>query len=242
MSENNSPVDFPYYRGNPVSISGKVWLVPLVGVALAVWILLAQLPLFSHGWLQTGPSLMLTVLPLAGLAIVAGRHWVALFRQVGWKDIGWMFGFALLNYAIAIPLGFAAVHFIEAERNAGIASMAGADAGFQFLFFASSIPQLIGEELITIIPFLALLYLLTQKLGVPRRTAIIAAWLITAVWFAAIHLPTYNWNILQCLIVIGSARLVLTLAYLKTKNLWVSAGAHIINDWTTFAIVLVGTK
>jgi membrane protease YdiL (CAAX protease family) len=31
--------------------------------------------------------------------------------------------------------------------------------------------------------------------------------------------------------VIGSARLVLTWAYVWTKNIWVSTGAHIINDW-----------
>ena len=241
MNGKDLSPDFPYYRGAPVWISGKEWPVPLAAVALAGWILLVRLPIFSQGSWQAVPSLLLVILPLAGLALVAGRHWTALFRHVAWKDIGWMFGFALLNYAIAIPLGFAAVNLIEAERNAGIASMAEADVGLQALFFAISIPQLIGEELISIIPFLALLYLLDHKLRFPRRTAIIAAWLITAVWFAAIHLPTYNWNILQCLIVIGSARLVLTLAYLKTKNLWVSAGAHIINDWTTFAIVLVGT-
>ncbi|GAA1805491.1 hypothetical protein GCM10009749_12000 [Agromyces neolithicus] len=27
------------------------------------------------------------------------------------------------------------------------------------------------------------------------------------------------------------ARIALTLAFIRTKNLWVSAGAHIINDW-----------
>ncbi|GAB5349223.1 CPBP family intramembrane glutamic endopeptidase [Alteriqipengyuania sp. 357] len=242
MNGNDLSPDFPYYQGAPVWISGKEWLVPLAAVALAACILLARLPVFSQGSWQAVPSLLLVILPLAGLALVAGKHWTALFRHVAWKDIGWMVGFALLNYSIAIPLGLAAVNFVEAERNAGIASLAAGDAGFQILFFASSIPQLVGEELISIIPFLALLYLLTQKLSFSRRTAIIAAWLITAVWFAAIHLPTYNWNILQCLIVIGSARIVLTLAYLKTKNLWVSAGAHIINDWTTFAIVLVGTR
>jgi len=36
----------------------------------------------------------------------------------------------------------------------------------------------------------------------------------------------------QCLVVIGSARLVLTWAYIWSKNIWVSVGAHIINDFT----------
>ncbi|RYE67123.1 MAG: CPBP family intramembrane metalloprotease, partial [Oxalobacteraceae bacterium] len=65
------------------------------------------------------------------------------------------------------------------------------------------------------------------------------AWLLSAVVFGLAHLPTYGWNLVQCLVVIGSARLVLTLAYLKTKNIWVSFGAHVINDWTLFGTGLL---
>jgi len=50
------------------------------------------------------------------------------------------------------------------------------------------------------------------------------------------HLPTYDWNVVQCFAVIGTARLVLTAAYLRTRNLWVSYGAHILNDWSIFAV------
>lgn len=232
--------DYPYYKGWPVEISGVKWLVPLAGVALAVWILLDQPRIFTQGYLRLAPGVLLALLPLIGLALVAGRHWTALFRKVGLKDIGWMFAFALLNYVIAVPLGFIALEFIPTETNAGISGMANSDSAFQILFFVNSLPQLLGEELITIVPFLALLHFLTNKFGLSTRAAVIVAWLVTAVWFAAIHLPTYNWNILQCLILIGGARLVLTLAYLKTKNLWVSTGAHIINDWTTFTFALIG--
>ncbi|HWD62852.1 MAG TPA: hypothetical protein VG369_10180 [Humibacter sp.] len=43
----------------------------------------------------------------------------------------------------------------------------------------------------------------------------------------------------QALLVIGVARLVLTLAYIRAKNILVSTGAHIINDWASFTFVLV---
>ena len=89
------------------------------------------------------------------------------------------------------------------------------------------------------LPFLALMYFLFAKAGVSRKTAIVLAWIISAVWFGAAHLPTYDWNWVQAIIIIGSARIALTLAFIRTKNLWVSAGAHIINDWAfiTFAVV-----
>lgn len=44
----------------------------------------------------------------------------------------------------------------------------------------------------------------------------------------------------QCLLLIGTARLILTLPYLITRNLWVSTGAHIINDWIIFGMSLMG--
>jgi len=68
----------------------------------------------------------------------------------------------------------------------------------------------------------------------------LAAWLITAVLFGLMHLPTYGWNLVQCVAVIGSARLVLTLPWILTKNIWVSTGAHIVNDWLLFAMGLLG--
>ena len=39
---------------------------------------------------------------------------------------------------------------------------------------------------------------------------------------------------------IGSARIVLTLPWILTKNIWVSTGAHIINDWLLFGLSLLG--
>ncbi|MGD9712535.1 MAG: CPBP family intramembrane glutamate endopeptidase, partial [Thermomicrobiales bacterium] len=167
--------DYPFYKGWPVEISGVKWLVPLAGVALAVGILLDQPRMFTQGYLRFAPALLLALLPLIGLALVAGRHWTALFRKVGLKDIGWMFGFALLNYVIAVPLGFIVMKFVTTTTNAGISGMASGDNAAQAVFFLNSLPQLLGEELISIVPFLALLYYLTSKLGLSRRAAVIIA-------------------------------------------------------------------
>jgi membrane protease YdiL (CAAX protease family) len=234
--------DYPFYKGYPVEICALKWLVPLAFVGIGSWILLSQPEVFSKGYLRLAPSMLFAIFPLVGLALVAGRHWTALFRTVGLKDVGWMFAFAVLNYVITIVAGFLVMQMIETERNAGVSGMAQMSSPDQFLFFINSIPQLIGEELITIVPFLAILYFCHSKLDFGRNSSVIIAWLLTAIWFALIHLPTYNWNLLQCLLLIGGARLVLTLAYIKTKNLWVSAGAHIINDWTTFGLAIIGAS
>lgn len=241
MTEDVIERDYPFYRGDPVTLTGMQWLVVMVGVGLAVWVLLGHFAIFSQGYMGYGTSVLMTVLPLLGLILVAPRHWTALFRKIGWKDIGWMFAFAALNAVIAIPLGFLLVSLVEAQVNPGVDGLTTATNFDRTLFFLASLPQLMGEELVSILPFLAILYFLTQKLGFSRTAAVITAWIATAVWFAAIHLPTYNYNIIQCLIAIGGARLVLTLAYMKTKNLWVSFGAHVINDWMTFGLAVLAS-
>ncbi len=114
-------------------------------------------------------------------------------------------------------------------------TMSGVDIA---LLFIRTLPQLLGEEVLTMLPFLAILYALHSRGGLSRKGAIIGAWLISAAIFGAAHLPTYDWNVVQCFVVIGTARLMLTLPYIKTKNIWVSAGAHVFTDWTIFGVTL----
>jgi uncharacterized protein len=125
--------------------------------------------------------------------------------------------------------------------NPATAALKASSALDRIVIFGNMAPQLLGEELITILPFLALMALFSKHFGASRKTALVGAWLVSAVLFGLAHLPTYNWNVVQCLAIIGTARLVLTLPWIMTKNLWVSAGAHIINDWTLFGIGLLGT-
>jgi hypothetical protein len=115
--------------------------------------------------------------------------------------------------------------------NASIADAANLEGIRLFNFFAKVAPQMLGEELLTFLPFLALLAFCHDRLGFGRNASVVIAWLVSAAAFGLVHLPTYNWNFVQCLVVIGSARLVLTWAYVWTKNIWVSTGAHVINDW-----------
>lgn len=241
MRQQHVVADYPFYRGDPLALSSSQWLVPLSGVGLATWALIGLSPRLTDGAARLLPPVLFLLLPLVGLALVAGRYWTALFRTLRPVDIGWMLVFAVLNTLIAIPLGLLAVAIMDAQPNPGVAALAQSSRADQAIFLAGSIPQLIGEEVVTIIPFLALLSVLTRTLGTSARTAVIVAWLVSALWFAAIHLPTYRWNVAQCLLLIGGARLVLTLAYLKTRNVWVSAGAHILNDWATFTLSIAGS-
>jgi membrane protease YdiL (CAAX protease family) len=226
--------DFPYYRGDPTTISATGWLIVLAAVAAGFSALVIPLPFedgIATGWLRTAAFVGL---PLIGLAIAAGGGWKAIFGRVGLREVKLMFAFAALNILVSMAVGFLVKRFGTVSANAGVADAAQLEGARLASFFAKTGVQLLGEELITILPFLALLTFLHTRAGLGRNAALLVAWFVSAIAFGLIHLPTYDWNWVQCVVIIGSARLMLTWAYVWTKNIWVSTGAHILND---FAII-----
>lgn len=229
--------DLPFYNGQPVELGGRGWLIVIAAVLVA-YALLVALPL-AGPVLGFIPPILFTVLPLAALAWVAGPSWRVLFRHYGIKQFGLSVGFALASLAASFIAGLVVLQFVTMAPNP---SYSGAMSTAEFVgLLARSFIQLIGEEAVTILPLLAVLWLCVTKLGLSRGVGLAIAVLVSTVWFAAMHLPTYDWNIVQCLGVIGTARLVLTAAFLVTRNLAVSIGAHILNDWTEFFISFAGS-
>lgn len=234
--------DFPFYAGAPVALSVGQWLVVLAGVVAGFLVLTWPIPWPGGPFGAFIPALLFPAIPLAALAWVAPGHWRALFGPVGGRELRLMVGFALLNIVVSLCVGMLVQAFTTVTPNAANALLAGADLAGRLAFFAKTVPQLLGEEVITLLPFLALLAALHRGLGLGRGVALFGAWVISAVLFGLIHLPTYDWNWIQCIVIIGTARLVLTLPWIMTKNIWVSTGAHIINDWLLFGLGLLGAS
>lgn len=225
--------DFPYYNGIPQVITGRQWWIIAAAIAVGFSFILFW-PL-GGAWGHWVPALAFPAVPLLVLRHFAPDHWTAIFRRVGVRDVLLMVGIFVLNFLVTIGVGALLTTFTDAEANPAADGLTDASTTERILFFMQAIPQLLGEELLTILPLLGLMYYFYTKLKWSRRTAMILGWLITAVIFGAVHLPTYDWNVAQALIGIGIARLVLSLAFLITKNIWVSTGAHILNDWAIFA-------
>jgi uncharacterized protein len=230
--------DFPFYNGFPTAISGLQWLFVVAMVVVAYMVLVLPFPWPAGGLGALIPALLFPVIPLVALAYVAPGHWRAIFGRVGGRELKLMVGFALLNIVVSMSVGFIVQAFATVTSNAAASQLGSMDTSDRILFFAKTIPQLFGEEVVTMLPFLALLYALSAY--TERRSAIIGAWVISSVAFGLIHLPAYDWNWIQCIVVIGSARMVLTLPWILTKNIWVSTGAHIINDWLLFSAAILG--
>jgi membrane protease YdiL (CAAX protease family) len=238
--------DFPYYAGRPVLLEGRQWLILMAALALG-FAALTLLPIqdFPQSLI---PALLFLFIPLLALRWVAGPHWTALFRPVGVRQVGLMIFFGFLTLAGSMAAAFVLSMFVSFSANPISDTFAGMTILDLVARLIPTIPQLIGEELVGILPFLAVLWLCVTRLGLSRRMGIVIALIISALIFGAAHLPTYDWHWGQAVIGIGSARVFLTLAYIATRNLWVSAGAHILNDWSgfifTFAMghVPIGTE
>lgn len=234
--------DFPFYQGVPVALTGAQWWLLLALVAGAFALLIAPIA-WPGGELGTFvPALLFPLIPLAGLAWVSQGNAGRLFGPVGLREIKLMILFALLNIAVTMTIGGIVRATLGAAANPAIATANNLSSVGLAIFLSKTAVQLVGEEVLTMIPLLAILHVLVARAGLGRSAALVWAWLGSAVLFGLVHLPTYQWDFAQCLLIIGTARLVLSLAYIKTKNLWVSTGAHILNDWFLIMINVVGSK
>lgn len=231
--------DFPYYRGRPVAISAAGWWVVMVGVVAGFAVFVYPPPFLRGQFSGFVPTILYAVIPLAALAFVAGRAWTAIFRPLRGRDFLLMAGFAVLNIAVTLVVGAIMVNLMQTTANEVVADAGALQGAGLWLFFARTAVQLLGEEVMSIVPFLAVLAWLTGR-GMGRRAAVVVATLAAVVIFAAAHLPTYGWNVAQALMGVGVARIVLLLPYIVTKNIWVSTGAHILNDWAIFTVSILG--
>lgn len=234
--------DFPFYHGNPVALTAAQWWFLLGLVALAFALLIA--PIAWPGG-EVGaflPAVLYPVIPLAGLAWVSKGHAGSLFGKVGWREVKLMVLFALLNIVVTMIVGGIVQTTLGASANPAIATAGALSPGGLVVFLTKTAVQLVGEEVMTIIPMLALLRVLVARAGLSRAAGVRWAWVGSAILFGLLHLSTYHWDFAQCLLIIGTARLVLSMAYIKTKNLWVSTGAHILNDWFLIVINVIGSK
>lgn len=222
-------------------LSGRQWAYVLSLQALGAAILMLLGTVWHDGVAQLLPAVLFVLLPLIGLRQVAPAQWLSLFAGFGWRALAWGGLFGLANICVSLLVALLFSHFFSAADNPAVVQIASLGAVERALFLLKTLPQLFGEELLTILPLLALLQWLHLGRGWTYTRAVLAAWLLSALLFSLLHLPTYDWHLLQCVLIIGSARLVLSLAYLYTRNIWVSTYAHIVSDWAYFSLSLLGS-
>ena len=95
-------------------------------------------------------------------------------------------------------------------------------------FWISLIVQLFGEELYKLFVFLVTLVIMNKSTK-KRTLSVVVATIITLLFFAIMHLTTYN-NLIQVLLLQGLASIFSFYNYLKTKNLLTAYMQHVLFD------------
>lgn len=238
LIEEQDGVDFPFYDGKPVTVPIWKWAIAWLGTFLG-FLVLSFYPA-SNNLESLVPRFLFMAIPLAIFAYLLKPYWKLIFKKLHRKDYGYMVLFAILNMIWTPILGILVMVLgFPTAGNAVGDGLVGVGALELAAFYVGTGIQLLGEELLVVIPFLAVLSALHLKYGVSRKKAIVWAWFVSAMWFGAVHFPAYQWNVIQALVIIGGARIALTLAFIRTKNIWVSTGAHIINDWALFTGIML---
>lgn len=191
-------------------------------------------------WMPGGVGAWLGVILFVAIQLAAATPairagWRAMFRRPTWRDV--LIAVACVPLAVILPaiMAYVVVGSAHLSDNSTIGA-AGSLPPLQLVnLFASSGLQLFGEELVAILPFLAILAML-HRLGMKPWVAMVLAWLISSLAFGALHLPTYHWHWGQALLAIGMARVVLTAVFLLTRSIWASTVAHVVNDWSMLAL------
>lgn len=223
----NKNDDFPFYDGKPFYLTGIQSFILLI-IPILSTIIFEYMGMSIPSFI---PPFINIIIPLGIFIILTKSSWTKLFRKIKLKDIKLIVIVLIVNYLITIIVGLSMKEITTLSVNPAADIIKGNTQFENIIFFIKTIPMLFGEELITIIPFLVILQLANKTLKFSRKKAIIVAWVISALIFGAIHLPTYNWNIVQAILGISIVRLVLTYPYIKTKNLWISFFVHLLNDW-----------
>lgn len=232
--------DLPFYDGEPAEVQDGQWAAILVALAAGAVVDL-QFTMPGPDWLALAVrGALFAGIPLATYLMVLPGHWRAIFAKVRAADIRTMVLVLAANLVVTVAMGAALSQLVSTHTNPASGQLTSLSAGERVTYFAAMVPQLFGEELFTILLLLATMSLAAKHLHLTRPSALLLGVVTSTLAFAALHLPTYGWNVLQCLAVIGVARLVLLIAYLKTKNIAVSTGSHVLNDWTLFAVGLIG--
>ena len=229
-------LDLPYYRRFPNGFSLTGWGIVLAAVAVSFVVLIVAQQLFHSGFGGFIPPLLFVLIPLVAVAAVGGaKAPFALFRPLGLRDIGLIVLFFLLNVIVTIVVGTLINSVFHTAANPAGDMLTTASGLDKVLFFGWSAVQLLGEEIFTVLIFLGSLALLHRAM--PRKSALCLAVLVASIIFGLVHLPTYQGNMAQAVALIP-IRIVLLLPYLITRNIWASTGTHILNDWTTFGMVV----
>lgn len=259
--EKKNGADFPFYNDQPIKLSWKKWLIWVVLTIGSFFVFSGLIlePIIELLHLKENPSaaaehplrvMLLTfgILAIVFLivfvtyALISGHRWHALFKKMTFKEFSFS---ALLGISGMILVVFYTkfilndIFHIKTVADSAVQTNQDGKTGIQLWNFIEIVIQLIAEEMWAIVPFLFILMVCYKSFSMSRKTSIVIAWFISSLIFGLYHIPAYDGNIPQAILVIGVSRLFLTFTYIRYKNIWASYTTHIFWDLIPILAALI---
>ena len=223
----NKDYDIPFLNGNPELTTPKI--VALVIGFLITFITPFVVPLEGF---HIQKALIVCFATLIPVIYALNGNLSMIFRVPQVKDIK-----IIILGLIATMILSAIINFILTGGIANTATDAAMNDSPTVLLIGLVI-QLIGEELLKLIPLMLVVAFTYKSLG--RKTAIIVGIVISQLLFALVHIPAYGFDLRFLILALGVGSCVLPISYILTKNVAVSYFIHLIEDLIGL-VVMLGT-
>lgn len=216
--------DFPFYKNNP-QLKTQDWIIVLSGIILSIlYVLYVK---------KTIPSpfgeIVCLIIPLSTYLHISRGKIKYIARKLKKSDIKLITILLVITFITDMILGV----ILTLNHLNGIPSYTINQAG-NILFWIGFPIEMLAEELIKLLPFLLVLYLVytTTK---NRKLAIIIATIITMIMFGLLHYPVYH-SLIHVLLLQGLGSIFMILSYIKTKNMLPSYMIHFLIDFISIIL------
>ena len=215
-------LDFPFYNNNP-HLSNEKWIILTIGFLITL--LFGLIP--KTGIPQYIAEFIYFLIPFATFLYVANGKLGLICKKFQKSDIWLILGTIILYFVYSLVMGVLLKSLgIVAHTNPAISHLD------SILFWIAFPFQIFGEELIKVIPFIIVLFLIYKFTG-RRKLGIIMATLVSVIIFGILHYNAYG-SIITVILIQGIGSIIMLFAYLKSKNILTSYIVHLATDTILF--------
>lgn len=215
--------DFPFYNNNP-KLRARDVIILILGIIVS-FLVLAIVPIRVLG------STLFSIINVITLAYACRWDLSLFFKKFHEDDIGIIIFCVIGYYLTSFIVGFTLLsNGVSHTQNPVMYNVT-------YVTLVMTVIQIVGEEIIRLVPFILVLALVYRFLK-NRMLGIVIGLIVSSGLFGLIHVGAYS-NLLFSVLNVGLSSMFVTLAYIRTKNIWVSYTVHAIIDLVILSLVMI---
>ena len=224
FSFEKEDLDFPFYKSNDLSL--VEWIVLTLSFVIT-GILICIPPTLYPGFLNflvQYKGFLYFLIPFLGILFASKGKLDSICKKLSLKDGKLIVILLVLSAIYSVAMGLILRLAFNIIPNANPVFNETPTLLFWIQFFF----QLFGEELIILIPFLIVLFLV-YKFSQNRKLGIIIGVLVSLFIFGILHFNAYH-SFISIIMIQGVGSIIRMYGYLKTKNILVTYLIHVLFD------------